>query len=152
MVTDPTIAQPEEVEEEVLDPVCGMMILPEDAVDTVEHAGQTIYFCNRSCVEKFKADPEKYLSPRATEAAPEGAENAEYICPMDPEVHQLGPGACPKCGMALEPAEIAAPATRTGVHLPDARGDCARGAGELPEVRHGARAAGGDGGRSEPGA
>ena len=26
-----------------------------------------------------------------------------YVCPMDPEVRQEGPGACPKCGMALEP-------------------------------------------------
>ena len=29
-----------------------------------------------------------------------------YVCPMDPEVRQTGPGICPKCGMALEP-EIA---------------------------------------------
>ena len=33
-------------------------------------------------------------------AAPPGA---CYICPMDPEVRQAGPGACPKCWMALEP-------------------------------------------------
>jgi len=26
-----------------------------------------------------------------------------YTCPMHPEVVQQGPGACPKCGMALEP-------------------------------------------------
>lgn len=31
---------------------------------------------------------------------------AEYTCPMHPEVRQLGPGTCPKCGMALEPVEI----------------------------------------------
>ena len=28
---------------------------------------------------------------------------AEYTCPMHPEVRQMGPGNCPKCGMALEP-------------------------------------------------
>ncbi len=27
-----------------------------------------------------------------------------YTCPMHPDVRQQGPGACPKCGMALEPA------------------------------------------------
>lgn len=27
-----------------------------------------------------------------------------YTCPMDPEIEQSEPGACPKCGMALEPA------------------------------------------------
>ena len=32
-----------------------------------------------------------------------------YICPMDPEVRQKAPGACPKCGMALEPETFAAP-------------------------------------------
>jgi Cu+-exporting ATPase len=26
-----------------------------------------------------------------------------YTCPMHPEVRQVGPGTCPKCGMALEP-------------------------------------------------
>jgi Cu+-exporting ATPase len=26
-----------------------------------------------------------------------------YTCPMHPEVRQIGPGHCPKCGMALEP-------------------------------------------------
>jgi Cu+-exporting ATPase len=26
-----------------------------------------------------------------------------YTCPMHPEVRQVGPGNCPKCGMALEP-------------------------------------------------
>src|SRR5690606_26740756 len=29
--------------------------------------------------------------------------NVEYSCPMHPEVRQMGPGTCPKCGMALEP-------------------------------------------------
>jgi P-type Cu+ transporter len=37
----------------------------------------------------------------------------DYICPMDPEVHEKKQGACPKCGMALEPAVPAAPATKT---------------------------------------
>ena len=26
-----------------------------------------------------------------------------YTCPMHPEIRQVGPGSCPKCGMALEP-------------------------------------------------
>ncbi len=29
--------------------------------------------------------------------------DAVYTCPMHPEVEQIGPGSCPKCGMALEP-------------------------------------------------
>lgn len=31
-------------------------------------------------------------------------EGTIYTCPMHPEVRQEGPGSCPKCGMALEPA------------------------------------------------
>jgi len=31
---------------------------------------------------------------------------AVYTCPMHHEVRQQGPGACPKCGMALEPAMV----------------------------------------------
>ncbi|HSW50426.1 MAG TPA: heavy metal-binding domain-containing protein, partial [Bryobacteraceae bacterium] len=41
------------------------------------------------------------LVPRAP--APPGAEDCPYVCPMCPGVRQLGPGVCPKCGMALEP-------------------------------------------------
>lgn len=102
----------------VLDPVCGMTILPEDAAGTVEHKGQQYYFCSQGCVTKFEADPEKYLSPALSPPVPGIAGAAEYVCPMDPEVHQLGPGACPKCGMALEPAVIRAPVTRTDFTCP----------------------------------
>ena len=42
----------------------------------------------------------------------------EYICPMDPEVHEKHPGACPICGMALEPAQIAMSSTRTEYTCP----------------------------------
>ena len=41
-----------------------------------------------------------------------------YTCPMDPEVQQEGPGACPKCGMALEPLEFEYPAHRTEFTCP----------------------------------
>jgi Cu+-exporting ATPase len=99
---------------EVLDPVCGMTISPADAVGHVDHDGQRYYFCNRSCLERFRADPTQFLQPdrSAQSGPPPERPDAEYTCPMDPEVRQKGPGACPKCGMALEPV-IAAPATRT---------------------------------------
>jgi Cu+-exporting ATPase len=41
-----------------------------------------------------------------------------YTCPMDSEIRQEHPGACPKCGMALEPDVPAAPATRTEYTCP----------------------------------
>lgn len=86
------------------DPVCGMKVNPATAAGKHEYQGQTYYFCNPRCLDKFRANPEAVLHPSHEQAMPPaGAENIEYTCPMDPEVLQLGPGTCPKCGMALEP-------------------------------------------------
>jgi Cu+-exporting ATPase len=116
---------------EVLDPVCGMTISPDDAVGHVDHKGHTYYFCSQSCVKQFKANPERFLSSNRPAAAARPADKErEYTCPMDPEVRQKGPGACPKCGMALEPVDVA-PATKTEWTCPmhpeivrDAPGSC----------------------------
>jgi Cu+-exporting ATPase len=114
-----------------------MKVQPEKAAASFEYRGTTYYFCCTHCQEKFRNDPEKYLSTspggitQATRLVPLGggatpakhaqpppakterAQAAEYVCPMDPEVRESRPGACPKCGMALEPAAPAAPATKT---------------------------------------
>jgi Cu+-exporting ATPase len=93
-----------------VDPVCGMTVDPATAAGSTVHDGHTYYFCHPSCLNKFQADPQRYLQGRRapedlhapTSAAPPGVP-VEYICPMDPEVVSDRPGACPKCGMALEP-------------------------------------------------
>src|SRR5688572_5644698 len=102
---------------EVVDPVCGMTIDPADAVGHVDHHGQTYYFCNESCLERFQADPESFLggTPAPAPLAPAGT---TYICPMDPEIRQQGPGACPKCGMALEPDLSTVPVMRVEYTCP----------------------------------
>jgi Cu+-exporting ATPase len=118
------------------DPVCGMTVDPARAAATAKHDEKTYYFCCTGCVTKFKADPQRYLQTgkddaetqsthrhaetphRSQPAAALSQANPEYTCPMDPEVKQPGPGACPKCGMALEPAMIAPPATRTAYTCP----------------------------------
>jgi P-type Cu+ transporter len=104
-------------EGEVVDPVCGMTISPADAVGHVDHAGKTYYFCNERCMERFSATPDAFLGgePAAPAAVPAGV---TYVCPMDPEVRQPGPGACPKCGMALEPDLSSAPAMRVEYTCP----------------------------------
>ncbi len=94
----------EEVREK--DPVCGMMVLPAKAAGSAEYAGQRYHFCGKGCLAKFEADPQKFLAPAAVALPTAEQQGAEYICPMDPEVSQIGPGSCPKCGMALEPATI----------------------------------------------
>jgi Cu+-exporting ATPase len=91
------------VESKVIDPVCGMSILPSDAVGQATHRGQTYHFCSPSCLDKFKAAPQTYLHPAPAEPNGDDHDRREYTCPMDPEVRHVGPGACPKCGMALEP-------------------------------------------------
>ncbi|MFO7302868.1 MAG: heavy metal translocating P-type ATPase [Acidobacteriota bacterium] len=101
----------------VIDPVCGMTVEPETAAGSYAHNGTTYYFCSTSCLDRFRRDPERYLDPertRSAEAASQAAagDTREYTCPMDPEVRQIGPGACPKCGMALEPVDVA-PLTKT---------------------------------------
>ena len=89
-----------EVPEPLKDPVCGMTVTPESPHHT-DHEGHSYYFCAARCREKFEADPERYLGARSEpEPAPPGT---VYTCPMHPEVEQMGPGSCPKCGMALEP-------------------------------------------------
>ena len=90
-----------EEKETAPDLVCGMTVNVETAKHTTEHQGETYYFCGAGCKDKFEADPEKYLN--SSESEEEGDPEAWYICPMDPEVRQKGPGTCPKCGMALEP-------------------------------------------------
>ena len=87
----------------VRDPVCGMTVDPQRAAGTVVHQGQTYYFCSAGCAAKFQSGPEKYLDPRPI---PPVAAGVEYTCPMHPEVRQIGPGSCPKCGMALEPVSF----------------------------------------------
>ena len=98
---------------EAKDPVCGMTVKPESAAGSFEHDGTTYTFCSEHCLEKFKADPGAFLGGKPADPAKPAPKGARYTCPMDPEVVQDHPGACPKCGMALEPMEVTAPSTRT---------------------------------------
>ena len=94
--------------EKVKDPVCGMVITPKPE-RSVTFEGTTYYFCNPKCVEKFRADPAKYITPKP-QVPPEEpvAAGTKYTCPMHPEIVRDAPGACPICGMALEPMTPAA--------------------------------------------
>src|SRR5262245_29782293 len=112
----------------MIDPICGMEVEPNTAAGKQEHNGQTYLFCSPHCLETFKKDPARFLKPQAHEHAdrahdhdhahvsPEKTDQAEhvaYVCPMDPEVRESKPGACPKCGMALEPASPSVPVVKT---------------------------------------
>jgi Cu+-exporting ATPase len=124
------------------DPVCGMSVNPATAKHIHSHAGKNYYFCCAPCVEKFKAEPAKYLNPPARQSglvilgaaaaahpaqplaqikphtpSPAAAGKMAYVCPMCPEVRESKPGACPSCGMALEP-EVPIAATCTEYTCP----------------------------------
>ncbi|MGC1087029.1 MAG: heavy metal translocating P-type ATPase, partial [Candidatus Acidiferrum sp.] len=111
----------------VKDLVCGMSVDPEKTAAKLEYGGHSYSFCSKGCAEKFAKEPQKYLAARdaavkeslaqqahdqhsaqATAAASSIAapsKDTRYTCPMHPEVIQIGPGSCPKCGMALEPMD-----------------------------------------------
>jgi len=90
-----------------VDPVCGMTVDPATSTVSHEHADATYYFCCDGCRTKFQADPPRYLFPSPSEDSPAPPPGTWFTCPMDPEVREPQPGACPQCGMALE-AELGA--------------------------------------------
>ncbi len=92
------------------DPVCGMRVDRGKARWKTEHEDQEYFFCNERCLQKFRADPAKHLAPApATAPAPAPAHHPTppslFTCPMHPEIRSPVPGACPACGMALEPLD-----------------------------------------------
>jgi Cu+-exporting ATPase len=121
------------------DLVCGMAV-GADSPHRFFHRGVAYFFCSPHCLESFRKAPDRYLEGRESAGEPPGEEKAktegsvageEYTCPMHPEIRQVGAGSCPKCGMALEPVTVAAPAARTEWTCPmhpevvrDAPGDC----------------------------
>ena len=121
---------------ETVDPVCGMTIDSAAAAGTSEYRGETIYFCSASCKAKFDADPDKYGAGSASPSAAPPASRPDtatgvWVCPMDPEVREPKPGACPKCGMALERADVPPLTQKTEWTCPmhpeivrDSPGDC----------------------------
>ena len=107
-----------------VDPVCGMKVDEAKAAARFDYEGTTYFFCHPGCQQKFSVNPQTYLNkppqlqammpvmvqlggkPKLAAQIPDQSPSqskVEYTCPMDPEVVQLGPGICPKCGMALEP-------------------------------------------------
>ncbi len=111
-----------DAEERVVDPVCGMRVARSGPL-RAEHAGVTYVFCGNRCRTRFAEAPEEMLArhrdrleapPAAPARAPShhaaqpavAAGRAEWTCPMHPEVLRAEPGACPLCGMALEPRSV----------------------------------------------
>jgi len=102
------------------DPVCGMAVESHPNPLRAEHAGAVFYFCSQHCCDTFLADPARYAGDKANISRGASDTNAgrQYTCPMHPEIQQPGPGACPKCGMALEPMDAPAVVSKTEYTCP----------------------------------
>jgi Cu+-exporting ATPase len=101
--------------EMALDPVCGMTV-DEDVKYMYLYDYIEYLFCSETCLHKFKAHPQQYLKP--VKAEKNKNSTGTYTCPMHPEVCQQGSGACPKCGMALEPVDIQVAVSKTEYTCP----------------------------------
>jgi len=109
------------------DPVCGMQVASDSEYRHV-HNDTEYLFCSGSCQDKFVATPDRYLGPEDSTAGNVAAgychdnsceaDASLYTCPMHPEVQKTGPGACPRCGMALEPMGVPVVATKTEYTCP----------------------------------
>ncbi len=94
----------------VIDPVCGMKTDKPEQWLLYVHLGKEFFFCSRHCREAFAENPDKYLAQdeETSGKKDQSTDSRLYTCPMHPEVEQVGPGSCLKCGMALEPKTVSA--------------------------------------------
>ena len=96
-----TAGHPERLPGTVVDPVCNMTVDPSAARHRARYGGRDYFFCGPRCKERFVAEPERFLAPAP--ARPETVRPGSWTCPMHPQIVRDEPGACPICGMALEP-------------------------------------------------
>lgn len=95
----------------VRDPVCGMMVDVTAGAPRVDRDGVSYYFCGPCCAKAFQLANDSangqlaWCASGATgDPSRTSSASGKYICPMCPGVESDVPAACPKCGMALEPA------------------------------------------------
>lgn len=97
------------IDEQAVDPICGMTVDKQSAAGSFEHQGATYYFCCNHCLETFRKNPQS-SGPPATQliglTRSQKEKAREYTCPMHPEIVRDKPGSCPICGMALEPRTV----------------------------------------------
>jgi Cu+-exporting ATPase len=108
------------------------MTVAEDSDFHYQYKSRKYYFCSNRCLHKFQESPGQYTEPqpepddqhethlhaRQQPQLSSGGQAAAYTCPMHPEVEQEAPGQCPSCGMALEPTQSVAPASKTEYYCP----------------------------------
>jgi Cu+-exporting ATPase len=87
-----------------IDPICGMTVEPARAAGQYIHEGVTYYFCAASCLQKFKADPERALQRGTPASVKPGSRRSLQMVQPAP-----APGGVidPVCGMTVRPESAA---------------------------------------------
>src|SRR6516165_2025993 len=93
------VAHSDPADARVTDPVCGMTFARADAAGKSDFNGQTYFFCWQHCMERFQADPSRFVASRhdshgveemrdrnVSKAASTTRTEIEYTCPMHPEI------------------------------------------------------------------
>lgn len=88
-----------------IDPICGMTVDPATAAGSHDHRGQRYYFCGLSCLERFKADPERALQPQPV--GPAKPTTTRRPLPMLQPAPVMTGVIDPVCGMTVQPATAA---------------------------------------------
>ncbi|MDZ4854392.1 MAG: heavy metal translocating P-type ATPase [Nitrospirota bacterium] len=89
-----------------IDPICGMTVDPATAAGYHEHQGQRYYFCGLSCLERFKADPERALQPQLVSSAKPTTRRPLPMMQPTPLVME-STAIDPVCGMTVQQATAA---------------------------------------------
>lgn len=89
-----------------IDPICGMTVEPSSAAGRFDYKGQVYYFCATSCLERFRADPEKAIA-KASSAPLLVPSTRKPLPMMMPAAPAAGSERDPVCGMMVSPATAA---------------------------------------------
>jgi Cu+-exporting ATPase len=86
-----------------IDPICGMTVSPDKAAGRYDYKGETYYFCAVSCLERFRADPDRALSRKpltlvAVPSAPPSRKPLPMMMPVSKSEID------PVCGMTVQPS------------------------------------------------
>jgi Cu+-exporting ATPase len=93
-----------------LDPVCGMTVQPAAAAGSHSFEQKTYYFCSRGCLEKFQADPARYLSPPNAASSKSAHPMRSTVLPVlaaSPPDESVAGVIDPVCGMRVDPSTAA---------------------------------------------
>lgn len=89
-----------------IDPICGMTVDPAHAAGRYDYNGETYYFCAVSCLERFRADPERALSrksPPPVTVSPVASSRKPLPMMMPASKGDIDP----VCGMTVQPSTAA---------------------------------------------